>query len=565
MSGTSIFLALLLALALSAGLTAQSAEELYQRGLVEEQANGDLTKAIALYMQAAKAGHRDRGLAARALMRVAGIQEKLGRQKDAVSAYAEVARLYPEQRAEVALAHGRLAALRRASRAEAPTAGAIDQGDISSLTRPVFDSYCISCHGAATSIAGVNLEALGRAPFGDNLALWEKVARRLRARFDPPRGMSRPDDATYRVVVSRLEQALDAAHAANRTSQPAEPAAGGELAARMAAFLWNGAPDPALLEAARRGELRDPVALSRHVARMLRNPKSDSLVDRVLADWFALGRLRRAQPDPALFPQFDADLRQAMETETRLFLQSQLREDRGALELWTANYTYVNERLARHYGLPGVSGREFVRVTWPDGNRAGLLGQGGPLTGTSQSSRTSLTTRGVYVLTRFLGIDAPNPPANVPALPERAGNSQGALRDRMTAHRTHPACASCHALFDPLGMALEHFDATGAWRTTDGGAPIDASGAFIDGTHFNGPAEFRAGLLRYRDAYYAGVTRLLLAHALNRKGPGGRVYDYEMPAVRKIVRDAAAKDYRWSSILSGIVASAPFQVKTVVP
>jgi hypothetical protein len=564
MSGTSAFLGLLLALAVSAGVAAQSAQELYQRALVEEQANGDLTKAISLYAQAAKASDRDRGLAARALIRVAGIQEKLGRQKDAISAYADVARLYPEQRAEVALVHGRLTALRRASRAEGAAAGAIDQGDISSLTRPVFDSYCISCHGAAHSIAGLNLDRLSREPFTENLPTWEKVARRLRARVDPPRGVARPDDATYRGVASRLEQALDAAHAANRATLPAEPLAGTELAARMAAFLWNGAPDAELLEAARRGELRDPAGLSRQVARMLRSSKSDSLADAV-AEWFGLDRLRRVQLDPAVFPQFDAELRQAMETETRLFLLSQLREDRAALELWTANYTYVNERLARHYGLAGVSGREFVRVTWPDGNRAGLLGQAGPLTGTSQSSRTSLTTRGVYVLTRFLGIDAPNPPANVPALAERPGTSQGALRDRMTAHRTNPACASCHTLFDPLGLALENFDATGAWRTTDGGAPIDASGAFIDGAPFNGPVEFRAGLLRYRDAYYAGVTRLLLAHALNRKGRGGRVYDYEMPAVRKIVRDAAAKDYRWSSIVSGIVASAPFQVNTVVP
>ena len=300
------------------------------------------------------------------------------------------------------------------------------------------------------------------------------------------------------------------------------------------------------------------------MSRMLRAPKSDSLVDRVFAEWLSLDRLRRAQPDPAVYPQFDADLRQAMETETRLFLQSQLREDRGALELWTANYSYVNDRLARHYGLSGVSGKEFVRVSWPNTSRAGLLAQAGPLTALSQASRSSPTARGVYVLTRFFGIDAPNPPANVPALAERPGNPVGTLRERMMEHKLNPSCANCHALFDPLGLALENFDGIGAWRTTDGGSPIDASGAFIDGTRFNGPAEFRAGLLRYREAYYAGVTRQLLSSALNRKGRG-RVYDYEMPAVRKIVRDAAATNYRWSSILSGVVASAPFRMKTVVP
>ena len=298
---------------------------------------------------------------------------------------------------------------------------------------------------------------------------------------------------------------------------------------------------------------------------MLRSPKSDGLVDRAFIEWLSLDRLRKAQPDPTVYPQFDAELRQAMDTETRLFLQSQLREDRGALELWTANYTFVNERLARHYGLPGVSGKEFVRVPWPNTNRAGLLGQAGPLTVLSQASRTSPTVRGMYVLTRFLGIDPPNPPANVPALAERPGNPQGTLRERMSAHKVNPACANCHALFDPMGLALENFDAVGVWRSTDGGSPIDVSGAFIDGTRFNGPAAFRAGLLRYRDAYYDGVVRQLLAYALNRTGRGGRVYDYEMPAVRQIVRDAAATNYRWSAILSGIVASPPFQAKNIVP
>jgi hypothetical protein len=559
-----VFFGLLLALAASAGLAAQSAQELYQRGLVEEQANGDLTKAIALYRQAAQASNRDRSLAARALMRVAGAEEKLGRQAAAVSAYADVVRVYPEQRAEVAIAQQRLTALRRSSRIDGAPPGAIAPGDVSLVTRPVFDRYCIGCHSAANRTAGLSLDALSRAPVAENLALWEKVTRRLQARLDPPSGAPRPDAATYRVVVSSLEQALDAAHAANRTMLPVEPVADGELAARMATFLWNDAPDAELLEAARRGELNDPSGLSRQVSRMLRNPKSDSLVDRVFAEWLSLDRLPKAQPDPAVYPQFDADLRQAMETETRLFLQSQLRDDRGALELWTANYTYVNERLARHYGLSGISGKEFVRVSWPNTNRAGLLGQAGPLTVVSQPSRTSPTVRGVYVLTRFFGIDAPNPPANVPALAERPGHPRGTLRERMTAHKVNPACANCHALFDPLGLALENFDATGAWRNSDGGAPIDASGAFIDGTRFTGPAEFRAGLLRYRDAYYAGVARQLLAYALDRKGRG-RVYDYEMPAIRKIVRDASAKDYRWSSILSGVVASSPFQMKNLIP
>ena len=471
MTRTGWTLGLLLMLAAPVALVAQSAQELYQRGLVHEHADGDLQQAIALYARVAQAAGRDRALAARALGRMAGSYEKLGRDAEAADAYAELVRAYPEQRAEVAIARERLRALRRVARAGA----------------------------------------------GDRAVL------------------------------------------------PVERAAGAELAARLATFLWGGVPDAPLLEAGRRGELYDPDALQRQVLRMLRDPKSIGLIDNFFAPWLSLDRLKTARPDPSLFPRADAELLQAMAAETRLFLHSQLREDRDAVELWTADYTFVNESLARHYALSGISGTEFRRVAWPDTNRAGLLGQAGPLTALSTASRTSPTVRGLYVLTRFLGIDAPSPPANVPPLAERPDNPKGTMRDRTMAHKSNPSCTSCHALFDPLGLALENFDATGAWRTTDGGSPIDASGAFMDGTRFNGPAELRAGLLKYRDAYYTGVTKRLLAYALKRKGKIGRVYDYEMPAVRKIVRDASAHGHRWSSILTGITASAPFQMKTVVP
>jgi hypothetical protein len=303
--------------------------------------------------------------------------------------------------------------------------------------------------------------------------------------------------------------------------------------------------------------------LNRQVLRMLRDPRSANLVDGFFADWLSLDRVKNAAPDPALFPQVDADLIQAMQIETRLFLESQLRDDRDAVEIWTANYTYVNARLARHYGIGGVSGQDFRRVTWPNDRRAGLLGQAGILMALSKPSRTSPTTRGRFVLSRFLGVDSPNPPANVPALREDRTDT-GAMRDRLRAHKSNPSCSSCHAIFDPLGMALENFDAAGGWRTTDDGAPIDTSGAFIDGTRFEGPAGLRAGLLKYRDAYYESLTQQLLAYALNRK-KAGLIYDYEMPAVRKIVGDAAADGYRWSSILAGIAASAPFQMKHLVP
>jgi hypothetical protein len=203
-------------------------------------------------------------------------------------------------------------------------------------------------------------------------------------------------------------------------------------------------------------------------------------------------------------------------------------------------------------------------VAWPDSNRAGILGMSGPLAALSSGARTSPTRRGIYVLTKFFGVEPPVPPANVPPLSEAPAARERSMGDRLAAHKVNASCANCHAAFDPLGLALENFDAAGQWRSTDGGATIDASGAFIDGTRFHGPAEFRTGLLQYSDAYYANVTQQLLAYALNRKGRAGRVYDYEMPSVRAIVR-AAAPNYRWSAIISGVVTSTPFQMKTLVP
>ena len=469
MTRTASALVVLLTLAGSISVLAQSAQDLYQRALVQEHATGDLKQAIALYDQAAKTAGRDRSLAAKALARKGGSLEKLGRETEAADTYAELVRAYPEQRHEVAMAQERLTALRRTAR---------------------------DVHQAAP--------------------------------------------------------------AAERVSDL-------ELASRLAIFVWNGAPDAPLLDAARRGDLRDPTVLNQQVTRMLRDARSAALVETFFAQWLSLDRLKTSRPDVSLFPQADGELVQAMDTETRLFLQSQLRDDRDAVELWTAPYTYVNERLARHYGVSGVSGNEFRRITWPDATRAGLLGQAGPLTMLSFETRTSPTVRGVYVLTRFLGVDAPDPPANVPPLADRAGGRAETMRHRMTAHKSNPACASCHARFDPLGFALENFDATGAWRTTDDGVAIDSSGSFSDGTRFSGPVELRAGLLKHRDAYYAGVTRRLMAYALGRGGKGGRVYDYEMPAVRTVVRDAASGGHRWSSIVGGIAASAPFQAKNVVP
>ena len=463
-------LGVVLVMAVSIVLGAQSAQDLYQRGLVQEHAAGNLKQAIELYAQAAKTAGKDRALAAKALIRLGSSQEKLGAGPDAEKTYDELLRTYPEQRTEIAVARERLKALRHAA-------------------KPVSRS---------------------------------------------------------RVV--QTDRAPDA-----------------ELALRLAAFLWNDAPDGQLAEAARRGELADPDALKRQVARMLRDRRSDALLDNFFVKWLSLDKLKTAKlPDSVLFPQVDRELLESMGAETRLFVQSQLREDRNAVELWTARYTFVNERLARHYDLPSISGKEFRRVTGLNPNRAGLLGQASVLTLLSQPSRTSPTARGKYVLSRFLGIEPQEPPANIPPLPEAPGNGAGTMREQLATHRTNPHCASCHATFDPLGFALENFDAIGRWRTTDGGRPIDASGAFTDGTRFSGPIELREGLLKRRGLYYANVTQQLLAYALNRRKPG-LVYDYEMPVVRQIVRDASVDGYRWSSLLAGIAASGPFQAKEIVP
>jgi hypothetical protein len=270
--------------------------------------------------------------------------------------------------------------------------------------------------------------------------------------------------------------------------------------------------------------------------------------------------MRTHAPDPNIFPDFDDNLREAFRTETRLFLESQLREDRPVLELLTANYSFINERLARHYGIGHIYGSHFRRVTLDDDRRAGLLGQGSVLTVTSYPHRTSPVVRGKWLLENLLGAPPPPPPANVPPLRENGekGVRPESVRERLEEHRNNPICSSCHARMDPLGFALENFDATGKWRSTsEAGRSIDASGMLADGTTFNGPVEFRAALLAHRGEFIATLTEKLLTYALGR----GLEY-YDMAAVRSIVRQAAADDYRWSALVLGIVKGTPFQMST---
>jgi hypothetical protein len=548
-------LVLLLAISLPAAAASSStALDLYQRALVQENAAGNLPEAIRLYQQAAKEAGNDRDLAAHALIRAARSYEKLG-QPQAADLYAEVLRTYPEQHDEVALAQSRLAALRHSSLKVQP-AVSTGRTDVSAVFNPLFETYCIACHNQNHKSAGLALDNMNTANVSENTAVWEKIVGRLKARRDPPMGMRRPDDAAYQSAILTAELALDHAYPVN-SSLNADRASDANLAIRIARFIWNSNPDSALLDTVQKGTLQNPGVLEQQVRRMVRDPKANSLATNFFERWMLRDALGRAQ-------SIDDALRRALETETRLFLQNQIQDDHNAIDLWTANYTFVNERVARHYGISGITGNEFRRYAFADSTRAGILGQGSFLTAWSDSKRTSPVERGKMILTLFFGISPPDPPPNVPPI---KSDDTRPMRVQMEQHHTNPACNSCHMSFEPLGMALENFNLTGQWRSTEEGAPIDASGAFVDGTRFNGPAELRADLLKYRDAYYSNIVQKLLSYALGRGGDthAWNVYDYEMPSVRSIIREAGANDYRWSSIVIGIVKSTPFQAKTVVP
>jgi mono/diheme cytochrome c family protein len=329
-----------------------------------------------------------------------------------------------------------------------------------------------------------------------------------------------------------------------------------ELASRLSFFLWSSIPDDELLAVAARGRLSDPAVLERQVRRMLADRRASTLVTNFAGQWLYLRNLRGVTPDPLLFPEFTDELRDAFIRETELFLDSQIREDHGVVDLLTANYTFVNEPLARLYGIPNVYGTHFRRVTLTDENRYGLLGKAGILTVTSYATRTSPVLRGKYLLNNFLGAPPPPPPPNVNTnLDQKPGEAVRSVRERLEAHRKNPVCASCHARMDPLGFALENFDGIGRWRTTDAHVPIDSAAKLPDGTAFNGPVEFRNILLARRMEFVNTVADKLLTYALGR----GSEY-YDKPALRKIVRDAGP-DYRWSALVIGIVKSVPFQMR----
>ena len=332
-----------------------------------------------------------------------------------------------------------------------------------------------------------------------------------------------------------------------------------ELASRLSFFLWSSIPDEELLRVAREGHLSQPAILTAQLRRMLADPRSSAFVSNFAGQWLHLRNLRSIIPNSDQFPDFDDNLRQSFQREAELFFDSVLRENRSALDLMTARDTFLNERLAQHYGIPGIRGSHFRRVELPQDERRGLLGKGAILLVTSLATRTSPVARGKWVLENIVGTPPPPPPPNVPALDEVVpGTRPRSLRERTETHRRAPTCAACHQVMDPVGFALEPFDAVGQWRVKDGGAAIDSKGVLMDGAPVEGPASLRDALVRNPEIFVTTMTEKLLVYALGR---GLQPADHA--AVRRIVTAARSSNYRFSALVAGIVDSVPFGMKAV--
>ena len=329
-----------------------------------------------------------------------------------------------------------------------------------------------------------------------------------------------------------------------------------ELASRMSFFLWSSPPDDELLNLAERGALRESGMLEQQVQRMMADPRADAFIKNFVGQWLYLRNLDDFYPDPAAFPEFDENLRTALQRETELFIDDQIRSDASLLDLLSADYTFVNERLARHYGIPGVYGSRYRKVTVDGNQRGGLLGHGGLMMVTSYPNRTSPVLRGKFVLENLLGGPPPEPPPNVPALETSSDGKILTMREAMVMHRENPACRVCHAAMDPIGFSLENYDVVGKWRREFAGQPIDASGLLPDGNTFDGPDGLQGLLLERPDDLVGTITEKLMRFALGRS-----LEYYDMPEVRAVVRAASEEDYRWSSIILGVVESTPFQMR----
>jgi hypothetical protein len=330
------------------------------------------------------------------------------------------------------------------------------------------------------------------------------------------------------------------------------------LASRLSFFIWSSMPDDELLAVAERGQLQKPEVLEAQTRRLLADPRSKAFTENFFGQWLALRSMKGQSPDPNLFPEFDENLREAFMIEAEIFLDSQVREDRKLIELVSADYTFLNERLARHYEIPGVYGSRFRRVTLSDSRRGGLLGMGSVLSVTSYGNRTSPVLRAKWMLENLLGTPPPPPPGDVPPFPPEAGENGEirSVRERLAAHRKNPVCANCHAPMDPLGFALENFDAVGKWRTLDANAPIDASGVLVDGTKFTGPAELRQTLVQRESQIVRTIAEKMLTYALGRG-----LESADAPVVRRLARTTEASGGRWSTLILEVVKSTPFRMQ----
>jgi hypothetical protein len=412
-------------------------------------------------------------------------------------------------------------------------------------------TYCAGCHnGVMRSPSGVLLDQFDAARIANNPDAWTRAYRQLQAGTMPPVGAPRPDRPTSARLLASIASALGAnmSLSADATSQ--------EVAERLALLLWNAAPDPLLLEDARRNRLTDATIVERHIRRMLDDQRATAFVARFFFPWLGFDRLTQADPDRAHFPDYDVSLRDAMQKETELFVLSQLREDRDPIELWNADYTFLNEQLARHYGIAGVAGAQFRRVVLSTPERAGLLGHGSVHMATSRHESdstsgafTSPAMRAMWVRSRFLGARPPQPfPSAQPVKPELPITPQT---------RTLPAqpCVQCHQNFFPLGYALENFDPIGRWRTRDQAGPVDASGTFVDGTPMNGVTGLRNVLLQRPDAFRTTITEKLILYAAGQPLRDVRLSPHTLVRARQVL--GGMNSTRWSSIFAAIVRSKP--------
>ena len=407
---------------------------------------------------------------------------------------------------------------------------------------------------ASEIIAGLVRQAFRRPVNDDDRA-------RLMALYESGR-RDRDFDAGIRMAVQAIVSDPEFLFRFERTPPSIPPGenhrvADLELASRLSYFLWSGAPDDELIAVADAGRLNEPAVLEQQVRRMLADPRAEALTTNFASHWLRLQNLRDSHPDVFEYPDWDLNLTVSMRRETELLFDSVVREDRNIIDLLTADYTFVDQKLARHYGIPNIIGKRFRRVTIEDENRRGLLGHGSILTLTSLANRTSPVIRGAWIMSVLLGTPPPRPPADVPPLQENeTGEQHLSVRERMEEHRANPACAACHDIIDPLGFSLENFDGVGAWRTKDSGFAIDPSGMLFDGTEVDGPVALREFVVRSKDLFITNFTRNLLMYGL------GRVFQYyDMPAVRAIARQAAQQDNRFSSFVLGIVKSTAFQMR----